>query len=199
MSNLETASTPILGAMIVDKSMFLDSLQQWTIAAWAVKTAMVLDAAIRPISGRSFTFYSETECQNIRESWAIPVRTMIWLGRFLGGDGLGAWSSELLATFPDDDGKYPMRASTFVMGSLAIQVLSARAPAKYNHAAVRINPTQGPWDEIVVTAWPSIRRIYWPPILAFNESDTIIDIRKFPARWRQGIERPFGDSGPGWL
>jgi hypothetical protein len=155
MSELETASKPILGAMIADKSIFLDSPQQWTIAAWAVKTAMVLDAALRPISGRSFTFYSETECQNLRESRAIPARTTIWLGRFLGS-GLGAWSSELLATFPDDSEKYPMRASTFVMGNLAIQVLSARAPAKYDHAAVRINPAQGPWNEVLVTSWPSV-------------------------------------------
>jgi hypothetical protein len=198
MSELETASKPSLGAMIMDKSMFLDSPQQWTIAAWAVKTAMVLDAAIRPISGRSFTFYSEAECHNLRESWELPVRTMVWLGRFLG-TGLGAWSSVLLGTFPDDSGKYPMRAATFLMGSLAIQVLSARAPAKYGHAAVGVSPTQGPCNEILVTAWPFIGRIYWPPVLAFNESNTIIDIRQLPARWRQGIERPFGDSGPQWL
>jgi hypothetical protein len=198
MSDLETASIPILGSMIADKSMFLDSPQQSTIAAWAVKTAMVLDAVIRPISGKSFTFYSETECHNLRESLVIPARTMVWLGRFLGA-GLGAWSSVLLGTFPDDAGKYPMRATTFVMGSLAIQVLSARAPAKYEHAAVGVNPTQGPWDEILVTAWPSIHRIYWPPVLAFDESSTIIDIQRLPARWRQGIERPFGDFGPQWL
>ena len=196
MSDLETASTPILGALIVDKSMFLDPPQQWTIAAWAVKTAMVLDTALRPIGGRSFTFYSEIECHHLRESWEIPVRTMIWLGRFLG-NALGAWSSELLGTFPDDATKYPMRASTLVMGSLAIQVLSARAPAKYNRATVGINPVQGPWNEILVTAWPSVHRIYWPPILAFDESKTIIDIQQLPARWRRELSGPLATPDPG--
>jgi hypothetical protein len=188
MSELERANIPILGEALMDKSMFLDSLQQRTIAAWAVKTAMVLEATI---PGTEFTFYSASERQNMRSSWSIPERTAVWLGRYLGV-GLGAWQSGLLGHYPDDPGRYPIRASTILMGSLVIQVLCGRVPDKHRHPTVPISPAQGPWNEILVEAWPSTRQIYWPPVLAFDESRTIVGIHNLPARWRLGREvKPF--------
>jgi len=160
---------------------------------------MVLNAAVRGKHGERINYYSFSECSRLRKSWEIPTRTFVWLGRFLGSN-LGAWSSGLLTHYPDDPGRYRVQVSTILMGSLVIQVLSGRIPDKHRNAAVQIFCTQGPWNDILIRAWPSASpRLYWPPALAFDQSRTVLDIQTLPARWRLGAERPFGDSGPEWV
>jgi hypothetical protein len=44
--------------------------------------------------------------------------------------------------------------------------------------------------EILVTSWPAVWRIYWPPILAFDDSNTIINRDRLADRWQGGEEVP---------
>ena len=156
--------------MVINKISHLES-QQLTIAAWAVKTAMVLNAAVRGKHGERINYYSFSECSRLRKSWEIPTRTFVWLGRFLGSN-LGAWSSGLLTHYPDDPGRYRVQVSTILMGSLVIQVLSGRIPDKHRNAAVQIFCTQGPWNDILIRAWPCASpRLYWPPLSRLTRAE----------------------------
>ena len=46
---------------------------------------------------------------------------------------------------------------------------------------------RGPWNELLCTIWPSNERVYWPPILGFD--DRFIPIQRLHGRWRLGTER----------
>ena len=199
MSDLEQASQPTLGAMLEDKPTSLDVPQQLTIAAWALKTAMVLDAAVRAQDGKVLNYYSPIERHNLRRSSTIPSRTRVWLGRF-AGSGLGAWTSRLMGSYPNEPSQYPLHATTILMGGVVLQTLSARVPAKYRDAPLELRCAAGPWSETVLMAWPSSsNRINWPPTVAFVESEGTLDVRRFHARWRLGLRRDFLNYGPSWL
>jgi hypothetical protein len=184
MSNLETRSTPLIGPRMDDTSAFLDIGGQSTISEWAVKTAMVLDSttmAVKPL------FYTQAERDDMRLSSQIPPRTFVWLARYVGRNTIGCGSLE--TKHRDPFGLYHGRISTFIVGSLALQVMTVHPPyAEDHHRPIRIDPVPGPWSEILVTSWPAQWRIYWPPILAFDDSDTIINRNRLADRWQGGEE-----------
>ena len=79
MSDLEAQAIPILTEIFEDKPVALDQEQQQIIARWLMKTAMVYDS----IKGRNAPniFYTKDECVAFRQSFRIPMPTMIWIGR----------------------------------------------------------------------------------------------------------------------
>lgn len=186
MSDLEVASIPLIGTRVDDISAFLDRSDQWTISAWAVKTAMVLDSTtmgVKPL------FYTQQERDEMRLSSKIPPRTFVWLARYLGRNTIACGSLETRHRAPI--GVYHGRISTFVVGSLALQVMTVHLPiAEDSHRPIRIDPIPGPWGEILVTSWPAVWQIYWPPILAFDDSNTIINRDRLAERWQGGEEVP---------
>jgi len=172
-----------MGPLIDDQPMFLDRPQQTSIARWAVKTAMVMDSiTIDP--GRPL-FFTDAERQLMRDSQTLPVRTLVWLGRYLR-IGLTV-ASGMCYYAPPGGARYPAFLATFVLGSLAIQILTFRAPADYRDRTISLTPAKGAWNELLCTIWPSPMRLYWPPILAFD--DKMIPIRSLHARWELGTER----------
>jgi hypothetical protein len=186
MSRLEDINIPLIGPRLDDKSAFLDDAEQRAISAWAVKTAMVLDSAtmgVKPL------FYSQQERDDMRLSTEIPPRTSVWLARYLGRNTIGCGSLETKHRGPL--GIYHGRISTFIVGCLALQVMTVHLPiAEDNHGPIRIDPAPGPWGEILIASWPPRRRIYWPPILAFDDSNTIVHRDRLADRWQGGVEIP---------
>jgi len=186
MSDLEGVSIPLIGPLMDDISAFLNKSDQWTISAWAVKTAMVLDSTtmgVKPL------FYTQQERDDMRLSSKIPPRTFVWLARYLGRNTIACGSLETKHRGPL--GLYHGRISTFIVGSLALQVMTVHLPiAEDRRGPIRIDPIPGPWDEILVTSWPAMWRIYWPPILAFDDSNTIIHRDVLADRWQGGDEVP---------
>ena len=186
MSDLETESKPLIAPRMDDISGFFDMAEQWMISAWAVKTAMVLDSTtmgVKPL------FYTQQERDDMRLSSQIPPRTFVWLARYLGRNTIGCGSLEAKHRGPF--GIYVGRISTFIIGNLALQVMSVRAPITDDgHRPIRIDPIPGPWQEILIRAWPASWRIYWPPILAFDDSPTIINRDRLADRWQGGEEVP---------
>jgi hypothetical protein len=193
MHRLENESIPIMEPMLLDKSRFLDAKGQWIISRWALKTAMVLDSTI--VSPQRPQFYSSSECSALKNSGEIPDRSFAWIGRDLDS-GYAAAATRLTFRVPNSLSadcfieRAPGHVSTFLVGSLAIQVVTVRFPGKYRDGAITLNPTEGPWDHLLVTTWPPRRKIYWPPALAFRDDipglahNTILT-----TRWNVGIER----------
>lgn len=186
MSNLETINEPLIVPRMDGIPTFLDRADQSNISTWAVKTAMVLDSTTR---GLRPLFYTQRERDDIRLSLRIPPRTFVWLARYLGRNTLGGGSLQTNHRGPL--GIYHGRISTFIVGSLALQVMTVRPPIiEDNPGPIRVDPIAGPWGEILVTSWPATWRVYWPPILAFDDSDTIINRSMLADRWQSGEEVP---------
>jgi hypothetical protein len=188
MSKLETANTPLIGPPIDGRSKTLDQLQRMFVAAWSVKTAMMMDSttkAARPL------FYTQEERHALMASTALPPRTTVWLGRFLGNTNLGASAIHLNVREEVGLGLWPTRVTTFLIGHLVIQVVTVHihsatsyTSAEYRNRTIRIRCREGPWDEILVACWPpNGRNLYWPPVLAFHEGITAIDFLDLADRY----------------
>ena len=187
MSRMEATISPIIGPLIDDKSQFIDAPQQWSISAWAVKTAMVLDSAV---SSALPLFYTQKECDDLKESSTIPFRTTVSLARFLGDGDIGASNSEIKVGDPKL-GRFPARITTFLLNCLVIQVFTLHPTRIYGDRPILVGSTEGPWDHLIVPCWPtSGRRIYWPPPLAMDFSRTVLDFRTFADRFNLGREVP---------
>jgi hypothetical protein len=182
MSRLEEASVPLIGCLMQDIALSLDESQQQTMAAWAIKTAMVMDA-----SRRRALFYTRTECQQLRLSLAVPLHTMVWLGRYSGANNLAIYGTHLWkGGKPDDPRAIHGYANTIFVGYLAIQVLTLRPPQQDGDRAVTIQPRSGPWGSLLVKVWPSEKVVRWPPKSSFTDRDPF----PFPAlvkRWSIGV------------
>jgi hypothetical protein len=193
MHKLEDESIPIMEPMLLDKSRFLDAREQWVVSRWALKTAMVVDSTTvapdRPI------FYSVDQRRALKDAKEIPNRSFVWLGRDLSSGFAAASTGLSYEVAPSHDlqrivERATGQVSTFLVGSLAIQVVTVSLPAKYSDGAIRLRPTKGPWDELLVPIWPPKRNVYWPPILAFM--DAIPELRHnniLRTRWNVGAER----------
>ena len=183
MSDIETANRPILGAMIDDKSCALFEGERTAIAVWALKTAMMMDSVPRadvPL------FYTQQERHSLRASAEIPSSTLIWMGRYFGRNDVAAhWSG---VNFKYENKKGPSRVATFILGSLALQVMTMHQ----RFGTVIVTPKKGPWDHLLVETWPcnGVFRVYWPPILAFDDRIPILHVSTLHDRWHVGEELP---------
>ncbi|HEY4934600.1 MAG TPA: hypothetical protein VII23_23790 [Terriglobales bacterium] len=192
MHRLEDETIPIMGPMLSEQSSFLDVVSQRTIAAWALKTAMVLDSTA--IAKHRPLFYSRAERISLRESLRIPLRTFVWLGHSLDF-GLACSSIATHLTILSPFHPYSLKestlgqVSTFLVCNLAIQVMTVHVPAEYSDGAIDISPPEGPWGDLLVSVWPPSRLSYWPPPLAFDSSISTLDLRTLTNRWKMGNER----------
>jgi len=183
MSDLETANMPVMGPMIDDKSIALYENERGKIAAWALKTAMLMDSVTK---AHVPLFYTEGERQALKESWEIPSATLIWMGRYLGRNDIGASSSRVNFRYGSD--MAPTRVTTFILGSLLVQIMTMHPPARYRRHNILVTPKNGPWDQLLLEVWPceSLFRLYWPPLIPFDDSKTALDVSTLADRWHVG-------------
>ena len=123
MSKLENEAKPVLESILDDKLKDIDASAQSTLARWAVKTTMVLDA----IDSNRPWFYSEDERKMMRVALAVPRRTSVWIAKCVNQPNIYS-AAEGLRTQPGDDGVRAF-ATTMAFGSLALQVVSIKTPA----------------------------------------------------------------------
>src|SRR5712692_317276 len=195
MSNLETAIKPILEPLMRDKSTNLDASQQEAIAAWSLKTAMVLDSTTRSVRR---LFYTQNEREELKTSRTISFSTMVWLGRYIGQRVIGANSLDTSYKLPDS-AVCQGRITTLHLGCLLTQVMTVHVAPRRAKEIIGINPSEGAWEHFLITVWPTSGcSVYWPPVLAFDDSKTITDISTLSERWQLGSEQPIGakTSGP---
>jgi hypothetical protein len=73
MSDLEAKNIPMVGSMLNDLSITLDRGAQESVAAWTIKTAMVLDSTRPKAAGARF--YRKEDCVKMRENLSMPEYT----------------------------------------------------------------------------------------------------------------------------
>jgi hypothetical protein len=167
LSVLENTAKPVLSPMMHDLSIPLSREQQWLIAVWTIKTAMVFDCT-NP-QGR---FYTKGDVDHLLTRFAPPLSTAIWLGRF-ERSSLLTFEGRYLSPRRREGGAVLDKSlvASLSMARLAIQVLSIRWDANYQPAGSRvtIDLKPGPWNRSLIQIWPTVSPVHWPPPLSISE------------------------------
>lgn len=181
MSDLENQVRVVVGAMVHDISVTLDIETQGAISRWVTKSAMVLEGAI-PVDKR---FYSREECRELRMTERIPERSMIWLGRMSEVGVFAAGTRAWLNIDKEPHERAEGVVATFSVGNLAMQILTFRFPANYTSTTMQVQCFDGPWEESLVTIYPSTSAVSWAPRLTFSQKGALPFIR-LRDRWKVG-------------
>jgi hypothetical protein len=183
MSDLEALNRPVIGALIHDISFPLDEAQQASLAAWTLKTGMVLDAINRR---DRVPFYSAIERSLLRTQSSMPSGTAVWFARF-SGSGFHAGGIDIWL----DQGEILKAAqgwvTTLIVGHLAIQSVTIRGlhPDYVAHPIETVAIKAGPWAQLLHKICPPSGKVNWPPQLTFTSRGQL-SIGALIDRWRSG-------------
>lgn len=181
LSELENASRPFIGALMRDISMTLNPPEQFTMALWAIKTAIVWESVIHKVRTSRYT---EEQRHALRSASKIPRHTSIWLGRYSGSGVLGAFAHDIRYEMSEAGMMVDGQASTFLVGRLALQVYTVHVPSEYRIARIGIEHKAGPWDRLLIKIHPSEGRTSWPP------PHSLTNLQTLAKKWSLGDERP---------
>lgn len=158
MSRLEETASLIIEPLFEQQRHTVDARSLPTLAAWAVKTAMVLEN----VSDQP-RFYSDSERAQLRLTNTIPRRACVWLVACVEQDTIYAEAKYLFGG--DKSPELYGVSTTMAFGLLAIQVLALRVPAWIPaDTEVTIQSHEGPWNEVLVPVWPVHQaNLTWPP------------------------------------
>jgi len=177
MRDLDGRAAPTLRPLIEgDRTpRFLGVEERAAVAAWTLKTAMLLEF-LRPEASRYFTRDERTA---LMQTGLPPVNhTAVWLASCRAGTPVSASDRVLLLSFEkgasvDDTHGY---ASTFAIGQVALQILTVRAqerPVVLDAVVTR------PWLDSTLAVWPAAggrggrmreQGLAWPPLLALDDA-----------------------------
>jgi hypothetical protein len=164
MHALENTTIPIIGNLMHDVALSLDGLQQYKIATWAVKMAMVGDFIAR--SHRPL-FFNQAEREQLRVATNLPARTSVWLARHSFPDHIGFWGTNSWTL----DKTVEAFITTILVGHLAIQAVTLQCTEKWNNTELSVNAAPGPrpWPEMLTDIWPTKVSAQWPPEFSFKD------------------------------
>jgi hypothetical protein len=187
MSVLESQNIPLIGCLMQDISAPLDASQQGLLAAWSLKTAIVLDSV--GTRNREF-FYYKSECENLRLRSTIPGPTRVWVGR-CSASSLALLGTDVWIDLPQASKVAKGTVATIVVGHLAVQVLVIHVLPEYKSSdktILAVAPKPGPWDASLLAIWPvEAQRVMWPPPVSFTATNrSKISIARLRDRWRIG-------------
>jgi hypothetical protein len=167
MSELENRTKPFLQPLLMGERSQLDAGAQATVAMWAVKTAMVLEA----LDTHDRHGFTPAERERLRSISEIPWRTSVWLA-----------ASVDPALFLSTKNRHLGVANSWISGvsitvALAhavLQVLRIMVPDDVGpQTVVTTSVKPAPWDRATVQIWPPTRTalINWPPPMGLNGED----------------------------
>jgi len=163
MSDLEDQNKAQILAMMLDREITLEPLQQKVFARWAVLKAMIIGSSDR----QRTLFYGEFERKSFRPpSFAMPLRTSVWVGRY-AGSGFHAGVTYVFAPVENIPQALVGSVTTIIVGHLAIQVLTTHVTPKFSTWNFDIRILPGRWDENLLTLLPVLGCVKWPPLISF--------------------------------
>jgi hypothetical protein len=167
MSHLERTNIPLIGNLMQDVALSLNGLQQYHIAAWAVKMSMAGDFLARR---QRPLFFQQAEREQLRVAMNLPMRTSVWLARHSFPDHIGIWGTNSW----DLDKSVHAFITTVLVGHLVVQAITLKCTEKWDGIGLTVNAAQGPrpWVEMLSDIWPTKVSAQWPPNLSFKNNGT---------------------------
>ena len=195
LSRLERQVRPFLAPMAVSaKPATLDPGHQALMATWGVKTALLLEMAIRqmypdrrPVEGY---LASSPELRWLREHREPPPRSLVWLGCWDCQQAVPVRYAPSEAPLPAAGGTPVIgHFTTFAFGYVAFQVFTVDFTAADQHQARTWN-TRVPSSlaQALIPIWPPQGEASWPP-QAFARDDWN-RLVTWDGALRQGEARP---------
>ena len=183
MSALESENIPVIGRLMESTPTPLDAAQQTSLALWAVMKAMVLDAVNAKKRGH---FFTRNECEALRLHRRIPDQTGVEIGAYVR-KGYSADGTIIWLDFPNAPKAAKVSVTTFVIGHLVIQVVTAHPEPEHKNTRVgNIGIRDGEWNKLLFPIWPiGTRPVTWPPQMTFSNSGPS-SIATLQNRWRIG-------------
>jgi hypothetical protein len=164
MSKLESECIPLLGSLLEDVSLNLDSHHQQLASLWATKIAMVLDS----IEGRA-RFYLKSDCEQFKKNRLIPEGTIVWTGRYFGRS-LHTSSADFTANLNESLPVADCATTVILVGHLIFEVLTVRKRPPHRDRTIRMEPNLGRWNELLTPIWPiTFDTVSWPPAFSFSD------------------------------
>ena len=184
MSTLEAENIPLIGSMFQDISIPLNAAQQHSVAAWAMKTAMMFEST----KGRNAAngFYTHEEGVNLRVSRTIPARTRIWIGR-ISEQHLGASGTDFTIQTTDGTRLGTGSVATITAGHFVVQVVTSHIALEYADLSIpEVQPKPGDWDKMLLKIGPPEQlSLEWPPKVSFTNGGPL-GFAYLLDRWRVG-------------
>jgi hypothetical protein len=159
MSKLETAAKPLLVRMIRGQRTPLDQPAQRTLAAWALKQAMMLDLLNPGSNQPGDTVISDSHYEHLRVHGEPPATTFVWItatdGKHQADTYYNGHAIELHLD-PLDRPNEIAYVATFAIRHVAFQVLGTNlSGASWKH----IGAAAAALGQI----WPFREEFTWPP------------------------------------
>ena len=169
MSQIESATKPTIEQMITSEATPLGPEAQVVLARWAVKTAMVFQAADRLRE----PFYSRAERAAFKERFELPAHTSVWAATCVENRSVFTLASVLGSE--EFNPTVSGFVTSLVFGPLALQVLTIRPPVEIpNTTRITIETSANPWQEILLPLWPSTgEHLSWPTRMALRGEDGV--------------------------
>jgi hypothetical protein len=180
MHDLEQLNIPLIGNLMQDVALSLNGLQQYRLTTWAVKMAMVGDFLAR--SHRPL-FFGQAEREQLRVATDIPMRTTVWIARYLFPGHIGFWGTNSWSI----DKSVHAFITTVLVGHLALQVVNVQDSPQLHGMEMTVTPANGPrpWPQLLTAIWPNKVSAQWPPQFSFG-NDGPYSIAKLVRRYSYG-------------
>lgn len=184
---------PIATPLITDiANVVLPPSEQWKLAAWAYKMAMLLEVAIPPAE-RPPLFFTPSERKQFRETTLAHERVGVFLSKYDHGQH-PAHAHLSLHTLTQREGErksFELKISTMTAGSLGMQVMAVRSAASGElvYASEVEFEFLGKAREAIVPIWPPASgAVRWPPVQAMTQQD----VEDWTDMWQkaQGLHAP---------
>jgi len=180
MSRMEMTVKKVLGPMIEDFSLPLDSQNQQNLAEWAVKGAMINDA-VDPHP----CFFTDAECHLFKRKRTIPQRTLVFGARFTGRS-LDSSGVDFTLIEPQS-GDLLVRGHIYnvMVGHVVLQVLSWHPEPQHQNKIIRMRAVVGPWDRLTIQIWPIEKKsLDWPPPMSLSTVVGVTHYGHFRTRFK---------------
>ena len=198
LSNFENKAVKPLATPLIEgnQDVIIKPAEQWTLAAWAFKMALLLEIAAKE---NPHPFFTAAERKQFRETLIPSEKVRVFLAKYQYGQHPAHAAIPLhTLTRHDDQQPFHLKISTITAGCLAMQVMSVRSrtSGELVYASSEMEFVfEGKGPDAIVPIWPPTGRgVRWPP----KEALTQEDIEEWTNMWdtAKGLNRLPSDSDP---
>jgi hypothetical protein len=169
MSDFESSTSPILRPLVRGQRRALSVGEQFVIARWATKIAMVTERTMS--QPPEADYYTSVERRRLREISELPATTLVRLAAYGGTERVTLLTSNTFRNWYLDEATPLERGlrTTIQAGGMVLQVVSHRVRPRPGSDAVWLAPVEHEWRTLPVH--PSRGPMDWPGNSVFGDRE----------------------------